>query len=148
ALVVMAYELGRDVVLGRRTRVELAELRGQLAQVERASALGQLASTLAHELSQPLTAILADAETGLSQLKRPKPNLEEVQAILTDIRNDNRRAAAVVTRMRQLFQRRSIDLHPLDVEEVVQDVVSLIRSELVVKQVGLTLNIPDDLSRV
>ena len=78
----MAYELGRDVIVKRRARLELAELREQLAQAERVSVLGQLASALAHELIQPLTATAANVEAALIQLKGEKPDLEELRSIL------------------------------------------------------------------
>ena len=71
-LVVMAYELGRDVILRRRAQLELTELREQLAQAERVSVLGQLASALAHELIQPLAATAANVEAALTQLEGEK----------------------------------------------------------------------------
>ena len=69
ASLVMAYELGRDVVVKRRGRLELIELREQLAQAERVSVLGHLASALAHELIQPLTATAANVDAALMELE-------------------------------------------------------------------------------
>ena len=106
ALLVMASELGRDFIVSRRERVELAELRAQLAQVDRISVMGQLASTLAHELTQPLAATAANVEAGRAQLKREKPDLEELDSILDDIGRDDHRASEIIDRMRQLFKRR------------------------------------------
>ena len=139
ALVVMACELGRDFILSRRERLELAELRAQLAQVERISVLGQLASTLAHELAQPLAATSANVDAALTQLRRKKPDLEELGSILSDIGNDHRRASKIIDRMRELFKRHSIEMQPLSVEDVVQDVVSLVRPEATSKHVVLHL---------
>ena len=104
ALVVMAYELGRDVIVKRRAQLELMELREQLAQAERVSVLGQLASALAHELIQPLTATAANVEAARMELENEKPDLEELRAILDDIDRDDRRAVDIITRMRQFSQ--------------------------------------------
>jgi len=139
ALLTMAYELGRDVILNRRARLELAEARAQLAQVERISVLGQLASTLAHELAQPLAATSANVDAALTQIGGKKPDLEELSSILRDIGNDHRRASKIINRMRALFKRHSIELKPLSVEDVVQDVALLIRPEATSKHVVLDL---------
>jgi signal transduction histidine kinase len=148
ALVMTASELGRDFVLSRRERLEVAELRSTLAQVDRVSALGQLASTLAHELTQPLAATSANVEAGLAQLSSKKPNLEELRSILNDIGNDDRRAADIIDRMRQLFKRSTIEMQPLNVEDVVHDVVSLVLPEAASKNVVLRLFMQPGLPRV
>ena len=139
ALLMMAYELGRDVIVSRRARLELTELREQLAHAARISALGQLSSALAHELSQPLTATTANVGAALMQLKREKPDLEELRSILDDIRKDEHRAVEIITRMRQLSQRHAIEMQPLRVEDVVQDVVSLVHSEATLNNVVVCL---------
>jgi C4-dicarboxylate-specific signal transduction histidine kinase len=128
--------------------VELAELRAQLAQVDRISVMGQLASTLAHELTQPLAATAANVEAGRAQLKREKPDLEELDSILEDIGRGDHRAAEIIDRMRQLFKRRAIELQPLRVEDVVQDVASLVRSEATSNHVALRLLMQPGLPRV
>jgi signal transduction histidine kinase len=148
AQIVMAWELGREFILSRHARLELAELRGRLAQVDRVSLLGQLASTLAHELNQPLAATTANVEAGLMQLKGERPNLEELRAILSDIRADHRRAAEIIARMRELFKRRTIEMQPLNVGDVVQDVVSLVRAEATARQVVLSVHVTPGLPRV
>src|SRR4030095_9592071 len=113
ALVVMAYELGRDVIVKRRAQLELIELREQLAQAERVSVLGQLASALAHELIQPLTATTANVEAAQMELEREKPDIEELRATLDDVNRDDHRAVDILSRMRQFSQRRAIESNPL-----------------------------------
>ena len=139
ALSVMVYELGRDVIVSRRAQLELTELREQLAHAARINALGQLSSALAHELSQPLTATTANVGAALIQLKREKPDLEELRSILDDIRTDEHRAVEIINRMRQLSQRHVIEMHPLGVEDLVQDVVSLVHSEATLNNVVVSL---------
>ena len=144
----MAYELGRDVVVSRRARLELTKLREQLAHAARVGALGQLSSALAHELSQPLTATTANLGAALMQLKGEKPDLEGLRSILQDIRNDEHRAVEIITRMRQLSQRHAMEMHPIRVEDVVQDVASLVHSEATLNNVVVRLLIQPGLPSV
>ena len=144
----MAYELGRDVLVKRRAQLELIDLREQLAQAERVSALGHLASALAHELVQPLTATAANVDAGRMELEKEEPDLEELRAILDDIGKDDSRAADILTRMRQFSRRHAIDMQLLALEDLVQDVVSLIHSEVINKHADLALVMQPDLPRV
>jgi signal transduction histidine kinase len=148
ALVMMVSELGRNFILSSRERLELAELRMQLARAERVSLLGQLASALAHELSQPLAATAANAKAGLLHLKAEKPDIEELRAILGDIGADDDRATQIIQHMRQLFKQRAIEMQPLSVEDVIQDVVALVRSETSSKHIDLRVLMPPALPRV
>jgi two-component system, LuxR family, sensor kinase FixL len=148
ALLVMAYELGRDVLVSRRARLELTELREELAHAARINALGQLSSALAHELFQPLTATRANVGAALIQLKGEKPDLEELRSILHDIRTDEDRAVEIINRMRQLSQRHVIEMQPLRVEDVVQDVVSLVHSEATLNNVVVVVLIQPGLPPV
>jgi signal transduction histidine kinase len=147
-LAMMASELGRDFILSRRERLELVELRIRLAQEERISLMGQLASTLAHELTQPLAATAANVEAARKRLDKERPDLEELRAILDDIERDHNRGAAIISRMRQLFRRRAIEMQPLKVEDVVQDVVSLVRAETASKHIAMSVALPPGLPRV
>jgi signal transduction histidine kinase len=137
----MAYELGRDFIAHRRTRLEVAELRSQLAQADRVSVMGQLASALAHELAQPLSATAYNVEAALAQLKREKPDLGELRAILIDIGHDDRRAGDIISRMREMFKRRSIKTRPVRLDDIVQDVALLIRGEAADKRVALHVEV-------
>jgi signal transduction histidine kinase len=148
ALVLMVFALVRDFLLSRRERLDFAEARAQLAQAERVSVLGQLASALAHELSQPLAATASNVGAALIQLEGPKPDLEELRSILDDIGKDDRRAVEIVARMRQLSKRRIIEMQPLRVEDVLQDVVSLVQLEAASKHVVVSLLMQPELPRV
>jgi signal transduction histidine kinase len=136
-IIVMAVELSRGPLLYRQTRKELEELRSELARAGRVTALGQLASALAHELSQPLGAILRNAEAAELHLNGPSPDLEELRAIVVDIRKDDQRAGDVIEQMRALIKRRTLEMHPLVLNELVQDVISLLHSDAVARHVAL-----------
>jgi two-component system sensor kinase FixL len=99
--------------------------------------MGLLASALAHELNQPLGAILRNAETAEILLREPSPDLEELRAIVTDILQDDRRAAAVIDRLRALLKRRSVELCPIALEGMVQDVIALVRPSASARRTAL-----------
>ena len=101
-----------DITERKQAEQEIAQQRNELAHVTRVSTMGQLASSLAHELNQPLGAILRNAEAAELFLQDPSPDLDEVRAILADIRKDDQRAGAVIDRMRALMKRREARTPP------------------------------------
>jgi signal transduction histidine kinase len=138
-LVVLAYELGRDFMISKRAAVELAKLQSQFAQLERVSMLGQLTSSLTHELAQPLSANTINSKAALKLLECPNPNVDELRAILADVNSDSQRGAEMLTNMRELFRSRTIAMQPLDVQQIVRDVVTLVGGEVTSKKITLSL---------
>jgi two-component system sensor kinase FixL len=147
AQLIMASELVRDVVLSRRALRQAAELQSQLARVERLNTLGQLASSLVHELIQPLAANSLNASAALAKLKGETPDLEGLQAILSSIDTGSRRATDLIARMRKFARNREIELQPLTVEELVTDTVALIGADLQSKRAALTFDITPGLPK-
>ena len=107
--------------------------------------MGQLATALTHELNQPLGAILKNTEAAEIFLQNNPPNLEEVRAILTDIRRDDRRAGRVIDRMRALYKRRSMALDRLDLRDLVEDTVAMTRADADARQIKVTVEMPPHL---
>ena len=99
----------RDVTARKLAEEETQLLRQEIAHAGRVSMLGQLASGLAHEINQPLAAILRNAEAAEMFLQHPSPDLDEIRAILADIRTDDERAGHVIDRMRGLLKRHTLD---------------------------------------
>ncbi len=126
----------------RRAEAVILNQRTELAHVTRVSTMGQLTSALAHELNQPLGAILRNAEAAEIFLKNEKPDLEEIRAILADIRKDDQRAGSVIDRMRSLLKRRSLELKSLDLGELLAETVTLAKSDAQARQINLLLQIP------
>jgi PAS domain S-box-containing protein len=116
-----------DISARRRSEIELQRLQGQLAHTSRVSMMGELATAIAHELHQPLGAILRNAEAAELFLEHEPPNLDELRAILADIRADDQRAREVIERLRALLKRRSIEPHALPLGEVLMNVAALTR---------------------
>jgi two-component system, LuxR family, sensor kinase FixL len=117
----------RDVTLQRRSEEETHQLRQELAHAGRVSLLGQLSSSLAHELSQPLSAILRNAEAAGMLLESKVPDLEELKAIVTDIQRDDRRARDVIDRLRTLLKRRKVAEQSISIDALMQEVLELVR---------------------
>jgi len=132
----------------RRLEREAVELRHGLAHASRVTMLGQLASSLAHELNQPLGAILRNAEAAELFLKSDKPDLDELRAIVADIHKDDQRAGDVIDRLRALLKRRQLDPRPVLLSELVDEVVTLTRVDSVTRHVGVEIDVPRDLPLV
>jgi PAS domain S-box-containing protein len=126
-----------DISARRRSELELQQVQGQLAHVGRVSMLGELAAALAHELGQPLGAILRNAEAAELFLQHEPPDLDELRAILADIRRDDQRAGDVIERLRSLLKRRSIDARPLAVSDLLSGCAALTHAEATARRVKL-----------
>jgi PAS domain S-box-containing protein len=126
-----------DVTDRKQAELEVLRQRGELAHVARVSMISQLASGLAHELSQPLGAILRNAEAAELFLQEPSPDLDELRAILADIRKDDHRAGGVIDRMRAMMKRREFEHRCLDLGVLVDEVVTLVRPDAERRRVRL-----------
>jgi PAS domain S-box-containing protein len=138
----------RDVTEHKRAEQETQQLQQEIAHAGRVSMMGQLASGLAHEINQPLAAILRNAEAAELFLQDPSPDLDEVRAILTDIRLDDERAGKVIDGMRNLLSRRTLATQRLDVGSLVGDVAALVRVDAMTRHVKLNVDVADDLPRI
>jgi signal transduction histidine kinase len=127
---------------------EVQRLRQEMAHVGRVSAMGVLTASLAHELNQPLTAILNNAEVAQRFLDADEVNIAELREILADIVADDKRAADVIRRLRLVLTKGELDYVALDVNDVVTDVARLVRSDAAMREVALRLEIAPDLPSV
>jgi PAS domain S-box-containing protein len=137
-----------DITAAKRAEAEMLRLRQDIAHVGRVAVMGQLASALAHEINQPLGAILRNAEAAALFIKHPSPDLDEISAIVEDIRKDDRRASEVIDRMRALLRRQPVEMVPLDMKQILLDVASLLRSDAAARHVKLDVDIGDRLPNV
>ena len=137
-----------DVTRRKQAEAEAQHSRQELAHVTRVSTLGELAASLAHELSQPLGAILRNTEAAELMLQEPAPDLQELRAIVTDIRADDQRAGNVIDRLRSLLKRRSLDLQPVELQGVITEVLSLVHADAAARRVKLGYSASPGLLRV
>jgi len=126
----------------------LQAAQAELAHVTRVMTLGELAASIAHEVNQPLSAIVADASAALNWLEAPAPDLAMIRESLAAVVKDSHRAADVIQRIRQLATKSSPQKIRLDLGDVVRDVVALVRGELHRQEVSLTLDLAADLPLV
>ena len=137
-----------DITRRKETELELQEQRGELAHVARVSMMGELAASLAHELNQPLTAILSNAQAALRFMSSKPADLEEVREILQDIVSDNSRASEVIRRMRALVKKEELEFATLDIASLVRDVMALVHSDAILQNVRISLELEDNLPPV
>jgi two-component system, LuxR family, sensor kinase FixL len=128
-----------DVSERKRAELEVERMRGDLAHVSRVSTMGALTASLAHQLNQPLTGILTNAQAALRLLEARSPNLDEVCGALADIVEDNRRASDVIVRLRDLLRRGDGSLADVDVNALVSDVARLLSSDAVIRNTTVEL---------
>jgi signal transduction histidine kinase len=114
----------------RQAEEEAQRQREDLAHVLRVTTLGELAAALAHEISQPLGAILSNAQATRRLLDNHRAEPEELGDALADITDDAKRAAQIIHRLRAMFSKRRLDPVPVDVNALVQEVVGLLRTNL------------------
>jgi PAS domain S-box-containing protein len=137
-----------DITERKRAEEALHRAQTDLAHVTRVTTLGQLAASIAHEVNQPLAAIVADATASLNWLARAKPDLEHVRETLAAIVKDGHRAADIIQRIRQLTTKTEPRNARLNVNDVVRDVVDLVRAELQRHDVALALELTAELAFV
>lgn len=135
----------QDITESRLADERLDRARRQLALVSRAAAVSALSASIAHEVSQPLVGILANASTGLRLLASPSQDIEGASASLQRILRDANRATEVIKRLRALFGRRAQAREPVDLNDAVREVLALCSGELDGVGARLTLQLDDDL---
>jgi PAS domain S-box-containing protein len=116
---------------------ELRKAQAELAHVTRVTTLGELTASIAHEVNQPLTAVVANADACLRWLDRATPDLDAARRSVEWIIDDGNRASEVIRRVRALVNKTDVERVPLDVNELVREVIALVRGELVSHQVSV-----------
>ncbi len=136
------------VVIDRTERYELQRNRQELTHLTRVSTLGALAGSLAHELNQPLTAILSNAQAAQRFMATQPIDLAEVREILRDLVEDNHRASEVIRKIRALVKKGELEAAPLCLASVIGDVGLLVHSDAIVRGIRVTLKISPELPPV
>jgi two-component system sensor histidine kinase/response regulator len=132
----------------RRAEETLHEARDKLAHVTRAQAMGELAAAIAHEVNQPLAAIVTNGNFCLRELAGGGRNLEILREAIAEIVNDGTRAGAVISRIRTLLMKGAPERTEVDINEVIQEVGRFLHKELTKNRVSLGFDLAPDLQRV
>jgi PAS domain S-box-containing protein len=138
----------QDVTARRMSEEALAKARSELAKVARATSLGVLTASIAHEVNQPLSGIITNASTCLRMLDANPPNLKGARETAKRTIRDGNRASDVITRLRALFSKEELTLELLDLNEVTREVIALSLSDLQRNRVALQSELAEDLPTI
>ena len=141
-----ASKIARDITLRkraeagrRRAEADVRRQREELARVLRLTTMGELTTSLAHEISQPLGAILVNSQAARLSLDRGASGVKEVGAALTDITADAQRASQVIRRLRAMFRKQADEPGPVDVNGLIQGVVGLLHADMLGRRISVHL---------
>lgn len=137
-----------DVTARKTAESQAASDRAALTHLSRISTMGQLSAAIAHQLNQPLAAILGNAETARKMLARPGASTEELREILDDIVTEDHRAADVIRRLGALYRRGETDIASIDLNGLVRETLDLLRTELTTRQVRTAVELDPGLPTV
>jgi len=138
----------RDITERARAAEALRQAQGDLARINRVTTMGELAASLAHEISQPISGAMTNANTCLRKLGGDKPDLEEVRLVVGRFARDAQRAAEIVDRLRSQFQRGAQHREVIDVNEINRETVALLRDEATRYHVSMRSELAADLPRI
>ena len=127
-----------DITRQKQAGAEAQLQREELAHLARVATLNVLSGSLAHELSQPLGSILTNAQAGQRFMSQDAPDLVELRAILDDIVSADRRAVEIIERLRTMMRRGEVALQPVSVNESVEELLRVIRSDLIARHVSVS----------
>lgn len=142
------YAAAHDIDDQKRAERALQTAQAELAHVTRVTTLGEMSASIAHEINQPLAAIVTNAEAILRLLSRDVPDLPEAQAGVADVIKDARRAGEVIRRIRDFSKKAQPQMMQLDINEVVEEAARLIRHEALQHGVTLQFEFASDLPPV
>jgi two-component system sensor kinase FixL len=142
------YVMVIDVTERNLAQQESRRLQDELLHAARVSTMGELAGALAHEINQPLSAIMSNAQAAKRYMAAPTPDLEEVKEILNDIIKENTRASEVIIRIRALLKKSKMEVEPLDLNSVFREVIMLLNHDALRRGIMIDLDLNSQLPLV
>jgi PAS domain S-box-containing protein len=137
-----------DIDDQKRTEEALRQAQGDLARINRVTTMGELAASLAHELSQPISGATTNANTCLRKLGRDKPDLDEVRVTVSRVARDAQRATDMIGRIRSLFAREALNRELIDVNEINRETIALLRGETARYNITVRTELAADLPQI
>jgi PAS domain S-box-containing protein len=137
-----------DIDDQKRTEEALRQAQGDLARISRVTTMGELTASLAHEINQPISGAMTNANVCLRSLERDKPDLAMARVAATRILRDAQRAAEIVGRIRSQFEKGALNREVFDVNETIRETVALLRGEAMRYNISVRTELADDLPRI
>jgi C4-dicarboxylate-specific signal transduction histidine kinase len=141
-------QLTAEALERQRAEETLRQARADLAHVTRVTTMGELAASLAHEIKQPITAAVTDAHACLRWLERDQPNLTEARQSAAMLVKDATRASDIINRIRLVIKRGAPEMESVDVNEIIQEMIELLRHEATRHSISIRSVLADDLPRI
>jgi signal transduction histidine kinase len=138
----------QDVTQRRLSEEALAKTRSELAHVNRVTGLGVLTASIAHEVNQPLGAIVTNGESSLRWLTRNEPDIEKVLMLTGRVVSDARRASEIIARIRDMASQRAPEQKPLSIDDIINDSLNFLRHELQEKGIVVSLDLTRGLPQI
>jgi C4-dicarboxylate-specific signal transduction histidine kinase len=138
----------RDVTERMCTEEALRQAQGDLARINRVTTMGELTASLAHEISQPISGAMTNANVGLRKLAGDNPNLDEVRGFFARIVRDAERATEIISRIRSQFEKGSVSPETLGVNEMIRETVALLRDEAMRYNISVRTELAVDLPQI
>ena len=146
--IVRWYVLLTDVDDRKRAEEALRQAQGDLARINRVTTMGELAASLAHEVSQPITGAITNANVCLRKLEYDKPDIDGAHAAVTRIQRDAERAADIVRRIRSQFEKAAVNREGLDLNEIIRETTALLHAEAARYQISIRTELAADLPHI
>jgi len=146
--VILAFALIASMSEQKRAEEELRQARADLAHVNRVTTMGELTASLAHEVNHPIAAAVINARACLNWLAGAPPNLEEARAAAMSIVEDGTRAADIISRIRLLFKKGTPQRELVDVNDVIREMLVLLRSEITRYSIAIRAELAANLPQV
>ncbi len=137
-----------DITEHKRAEEALRQAQVDLAHVNRVTTMGELTASLAHEVNQPIAAAVTNANTCMRWLAADTPNLKEARAAAMRIVKDGKRAGEIISRIRLLFKKGTPERESVDVSEVIEEMIVLLRSEAMRYSISVRTELAEDLPQV
>ena len=137
-----------DIDERKRAEEALRQAQSDLARINRVATMGELTASLAHEISQPISGAITNANVCLRKLGSDKPDLDEVRAGVAKIRRDAQRAAGIVSRIRSQFEKGSANQETVGVSEMIQETVALLRDQAMRHNISIRTELAADLPQI
>ena len=146
--IVRWYFLLTEIDDRKRAEDELRQAQGDLAHINRVTTMGELAASLAHEVSQPISGTMTNANVCLRSLGTDKPDLDMVRTAVSRIGRDAQRAAGIIARIRSQFEKGSVNQEALGISEMIRETVTLLRDEAMRHNISVRTELAADLPQI